>query len=694
MATYHVPDTGNPVTNMANLQSRLDSVGTVPGDIITLAAGVLYQGTLSLPQKSNPSGLYITITTDTPENQLPADGERIDPKYAPLMPVFQPITNWYPTIKTCNPSAGVANYYHLKFLHLKGSTYGGGYLLSLGSYDTSLANKQDTLAKTPHHLKADRCYIHGLEHYGQTHGVGLHCQYGWVIGCYITDCWGLSQDAQAIHGVNGPGDYVIDNNFIEGAGENVLMGGSDPCIPNLVPQNLTFTRNDVTKRLEWMGPILDQPQNLTLTPGTGGSLSAGDHTYCVTAVINSGYTGLYYRSTPLLATVTTAANGKVTLTWNPVDGAQTYRVYRDNSVYWSITVPTTQFVDTGQAGTSGGWPTTDGSRRCVKNLFELKNFDGALIRGNRFFYNWPPDQSGVAILFTPANQDGTNDQTVVQNITFEYNWISHTSAVFLITSYHAGTTNYASQRTNHIIMRHNLITDMGWIPWGGAGRDLQLGVGAGPLNPWLGSDYITYEHNTGITNGKNSFLYIDGYQSGTYYPMEHVVIKNNISTRGSYGVLGSGSSEGTDTLNDHCPNWVFERNAISGAASYLYPANNYYLTEANHRACFVDYLNGNYRIATGSTYKGAATDGSDLGADLDTLFGYLSTCYDAAPIGDVALAGWVPSFGDDAAHQLDDADDATLIESSDTSTAEVQIDSTVDLPSTADVTVKVRCKTA
>jgi len=69
---------------------------------------------------------------------------------------------------------------------------------------------------------------------------------------YISDIKdpGLS-DSQAIAGWNGPGPYTITNNFLEAAGENVMFGGADPKIPNLIPSDIKITRNHLFKPLHW-----------------------------------------------------------------------------------------------------------------------------------------------------------------------------------------------------------------------------------------------------------------------------------------------------------------------------------------------------------------------------------------------------------------------------------------------------------
>src|SRR5262249_38079924 len=62
--------------------------------------------------------------------------------------------------------------------------------------------------------------------------------------------------SQAIGGWNGPGPYTISNNYLEAASENLLFGGADPGIPNLVPSDITITRNYFTKQIAWRS----QPQ--------------------------------------------------------------------------------------------------------------------------------------------------------------------------------------------------------------------------------------------------------------------------------------------------------------------------------------------------------------------------------------------------------------------------------------------------
>ena len=107
---------------------------------------------------------------------------------------------------------------------------------------------------------------------------------------------------------------------------------------------------------------LGPPQNLTASPGSGGTLAAGTYYYKVTAL--DGADGETTASNEISATV--SASGKVTLTWNFVPNAQSYNIYRGTapgteSLLSAVGLPVAQvafgnltvsYVDTG-LGISG-----------------------------------------------------------------------------------------------------------------------------------------------------------------------------------------------------------------------------------------------------------------------------------------------------------------------------------------------------
>src|SRR5262249_27061773 len=125
-----------------------------------------------------------------------------------------------------------------------------GTIVALG--DASQAQRD--LASVPSRITLDRLYIHGDPQRGQRRGVALNSASTTITGCYLSEITWVGSDSQAIAGWNGPGDYTIENNYLEAAGENVMFGGGDPSIPDLVPTGIIVRDNLLSKPLAWREP--------------------------------------------------------------------------------------------------------------------------------------------------------------------------------------------------------------------------------------------------------------------------------------------------------------------------------------------------------------------------------------------------------------------------------------------------------
>jgi hypothetical protein len=72
-----------------------------------------------------------------------------------------------------------------------------------------------------------------------------------VTGSYISDIKVVGQDSQAIGGWNGPGPFVITNNYLEAAGKTSCSAGPIPAIPNLVPSDIIDRTEHLAKLPAW-----------------------------------------------------------------------------------------------------------------------------------------------------------------------------------------------------------------------------------------------------------------------------------------------------------------------------------------------------------------------------------------------------------------------------------------------------------
>lgn len=240
------------VSTSAQLTAALvqAAAGTIPaGSTILLAPGT-YVGNFILPvhppAPTPPDGStpnqYITIKSS---GSIPADGVRVSPSDASQLAILQSDVGGTSPLRT---AAGAHDWklIGLGFTQTAGNTFG---LLWLGAGDST----QTSTSQCPYNIEVDRCYFYVGDGIEERRGIALNSASTTIKNCYIVNIKDVNGDSQAIGGWNGPGPYVIDNNYLEAQSENILFGGSDPAISGLVPSNISITNNTITKRLAWEG---------------------------------------------------------------------------------------------------------------------------------------------------------------------------------------------------------------------------------------------------------------------------------------------------------------------------------------------------------------------------------------------------------------------------------------------------------
>ena len=471
--------------------------GATCGDTIQLAAGARFVGNFTLPAKSCTG--WIVIRTSAPDSSLPAQGTRITPAYANVLPkIVSP--NTAPAIVTQQQ----ANHYWFMGLEITGNPVAQPNTL----YNLVLFGdgSETSLSQLPNNLVVDRCYVHGDDTSNFRRGIVLNAATIAVVDSYVSNFHEVGADSQGIAGWGGPGPFKIVNNFIQGAAENFILGGAQGSIVGIVPTDIEFRHNYVFKPLGWK---VDDPS----------------------------YAG----------------------------------------IHWT-----------------------------VKNLFELKNAQRVLIDGNIFENNWLDGQNGFAILFTPRSSD-SGPQAVVQDVTFTHNIVRHSASGMNISGHDDLDSSLPPSlvQTLRVLVKDNLFDDINGPIWGGAdGRLFQVVNGA---------SQVVFDHNTAFQSGNL-------VTTGTLgYTFPGFIYTNNIAPHNQYAFVGDDTSPGMPTISTYFPGSVITRNVIEAPPSgFTYPPGNFF-PAAWSEVQFVDFANKNYRLAPSSPYKGAGSDGKDIGADVDAI---------------------------------------------------------------------------
>jgi hypothetical protein len=239
--TAYVAPTGRTIAVTAGQDFQAALNTAQPGDVITLQAGATFTGNFTLPNKSwNGTGSpWIVIRSSTADANLPPAGTRISPGYSAVMPkIVTP--NSEPAIQTA------AAAHHYRFIGVEFSAP------SAMTYNiVSLEVRTTSVTQVPNNLIFDRCYVHGGDANNVRRGIMINSASTAVIDSYISNIHEVGADSQAICGWGGPGPFKIVNNYLEGAGENFLLGGADTQIQGLVPSDIEFRNNLVFKPLSW-----------------------------------------------------------------------------------------------------------------------------------------------------------------------------------------------------------------------------------------------------------------------------------------------------------------------------------------------------------------------------------------------------------------------------------------------------------
>ena len=240
-------------------------------------------------------------------------------------------------------------------------------------------------------------------------------------------------------------------------------------------------------------------------------------------------------------------------------------------------------------------PSFQGTLWSVKNLFELKMGRRVLVVGNVFEQCWPQAQTGFGWVIKSANQDGKAPWSQTEQVTLWRNLVRRTAAAANISPSDPNTP----LATDTVRVEDNLFVEIGTGDWAGNGNLFQI----------LGVASVRIIHNTGFA--PHATINADGISP-------NFLLRDNLLERGMYGVKGSGLAEGNSTFATNFPGSTIVGNGFIGADAASYPVGNFFPAD-DASVGFVDLAGGDYHLETSSALFDAASDGSDVGADITAL---------------------------------------------------------------------------
>lgn len=612
------------VSTGGDLQGAIDSAQ--PGDLILIQAGATFTGNFILRSKPSGGG-WINIRSSA-YSQLPPPGTRVSPAQASLMPKILAAGS-APAFAT-EPGAHRYRLTGLEITVPPDATIN----YSVVAYGDGTETSPSQL---PSDIILDRDYIHGSAFCHCKSGVRMNGIRLSVVDSYIAQFHGIGQEAQAIASWGSPGPLKIVNNYLEGAGENILIGGAYAALPGLVQSDLEIRHNHLAKPLSWMSSVIPAPSGVSSSLAYGGSLNPGQTYYYAVGAMGPidqfAAPGLIGALSPDQVVQPTPAGRSVTLTWNAVTyGDSTasrtpsqYVIFRTTDppsaganrrwVFAVFVPPSLQssyrFTESGAslpAWTTGYLPY--GYVWAVKNIFELKNAQRVWVDGNIMEGNWQNAQNGFAVLFTPRIEQGPNgalmSQNRVQDVTFSNNIVMHAGSGINV----LGADNLSPQspnpiHTRRILVRNNLFLDINGPAYNNS-RGWFLLVSDGLPG---GVSSLTLDHNTEFSSGAAAWI---------SNPQGQLNMTNNIFASGDT-FHADGIAVPDLVFNQDFQKVIFEHNAVLGGASNQFPAGNFFPSSIAAIG-FANLAATDLRVISSSPLSRHASDGLDIGAIMQVLY--------------------------------------------------------------------------
>lgn len=268
--------------------------------------------------------------------------------------------------------------------------------------------------------------------------------------------------------------------------------------------------------------------------------------------------------------------------------------------------------------------TFDGYNRIIKNLLEFKKVQRSLVEGNVLHTVFEDDggQYATALVVTIRNQSGTDADAVVEDLEVKNN-IFHDIGVVVRFTNTDDRDGFECESIKRFWFHDNLAYDVlfpisqtGYYFWFGSNTNGDPGID------------VRFTHNTFLEYNGTINLYWHVNHTGTDDGWDDTLIQDNVLEVGK--ISGTSDPGPTSSMDKWHTTWTVTNNVAFDAASTSLPTGNFDGSTVDRSETpdandinFVDWAGGDFRLDPACVYAAGnandATDGTDLGADIDAI---------------------------------------------------------------------------
>ena len=215
------------------------------GTTLCLTPGESYPGTFTVPARAdNDTGWVVLRTAPSVAPLLP--GERLTPTVATQL------------AKLVGPGTEVGSVLRFGMRARKwlvesvevtadsSGTQGPVALIVIGT------NGERTIADLPTDIVLSHVFVHGAERQHVRRAIAANGGAMTLVDSWCENIHARGFDSQCWATWGGAGPILIENNHLSAGSENIVFGGADPSVSNLVPTDVTIRRNYLFKPTAWI----------------------------------------------------------------------------------------------------------------------------------------------------------------------------------------------------------------------------------------------------------------------------------------------------------------------------------------------------------------------------------------------------------------------------------------------------------